>query len=71
MLNPEFGVGDIAKELGKKWSDADPETKSKYEAMAEKDKARYEKVCILFFSYIDVQQHKNHVQMLITLNCIK
>lgn len=45
MLNPEYGVGDIAKELGKKWSDADPETKSKYEAMAEKDKARYERVC--------------------------
>ncbi|KZC12218.1 High mobility group protein DSP1 [Dufourea novaeangliae] len=43
MLNPEFGVGDIAKELGKKWSDADPETKSKYEAMAEQDKARYER----------------------------
>ncbi|XP_034936272.1 high mobility group protein DSP1 isoform X2 [Chelonus insularis] len=43
MLNPEYGVGDIAKELGKKWSDADSETKSKYEAMAEKDKARYER----------------------------
>ncbi|XP_024893529.1 high mobility group protein DSP1-like [Temnothorax curvispinosus] len=43
MLNPEYRVGDIAKELGKKWSDADPETKSKYEAMAEKDKARYER----------------------------
>lgn len=44
LLNPEYGVGDIAKELGKKWSGADPETKSKYEAMAEKDKARYERV---------------------------
>lgn len=43
MLNPEFGVGDIAKELGKRWSDAGPECKSKYEAMAEKDKARYER----------------------------
>ncbi|KAI4492244.1 hypothetical protein M0802_009934 [Mischocyttarus mexicanus] len=43
MLNPEYGVGDIAKELGKKWSDVDPETKSKYEAMAEEDKARYER----------------------------
>uniref|UniRef100_A0A1L8DD76 Putative dorsal switch protein 1 n=1 Tax=Nyssomyia neivai TaxID=330878 RepID=A0A1L8DD76_9DIPT len=42
-LNPEYGVGDIAKELGRKWSDADPEVKSKYEAMAEKDKARYER----------------------------
>lgn len=51
MLNPEFGVGDIAKELGKKWSDADPETKSKYEAMAEKDKARYERVYIIYLIY--------------------
>ena len=41
--NPEYGVGDIAKELGRRWSDADPEAKSKYEQIAEKDKARYEK----------------------------
>lgn len=37
-------MGDIAKELGRRWSDADAEVKAKYEAMAEKDKARYEKV---------------------------
>lgn len=43
-LNPEYGVGDIAKELGKKWSDVEPSTKSKYEAMAENDKKRYERV---------------------------
>jgi high mobility group protein B1 len=43
-INPEYGVGDVAKELGKRWSDADPEVKSKYEAMAEKDKARYDRV---------------------------
>ncbi|XP_017305296.1 uncharacterized protein LOC103524935 isoform X2 [Diaphorina citri] len=41
--NPEYGVGDIAKELGKKWADVDPSVKTKYEQMAEKDKARYEK----------------------------
>lgn len=50
MLNPEYSVGDIAKELGKKWSDTEPETKSKYEAMAEKDKARYERVCYYFLN---------------------
>lgn len=44
-VNPEYGVGDVAKELGKKWSDADITVKQKYEAMAEKDKARYERVC--------------------------
>jgi len=42
-LNPDYGVGDIAKELGKRWADCDPPTKSKYEAMAEKDRARYDK----------------------------
>lgn len=42
--NPEYGVGDIAKELGRKWADVEPEVKQKYELMAEKDKARYERV---------------------------
>lgn len=45
-LNPEYGVGDIAKELGRKWSDCDAEVKGKYEAMADKDKQRYERVNI-------------------------
>lgn len=50
-LNPEYGVGDIAKELGKKWSDVEPSIKSKYEAMAENDKKRYERVsCFSPFS---------------------
>ena len=39
--NPEFNVGDVAKELGRRWADAGPELKSKYEALAEKDRARY------------------------------
>lgn len=41
--NPEYGVGDIAKELGRRWADADQESKGKYEALADKDKIRYEK----------------------------
>lgn len=41
--NPEYGVGDIAKELGRRWADADAETRKRYEALADKDKARYEK----------------------------
>ncbi|XP_076252719.1 uncharacterized protein LOC143191469 isoform X2 [Rhynchophorus ferrugineus] len=41
--NPEYGVGDIAKELGRRWAEADAETRSKYEALADKDKIRYEK----------------------------
>lgn len=42
-INPEYGVGDVAKELGRRWADADQELKGKYEAMAEKDKARYDR----------------------------
>eukprot|EP00088_Acartia_fossae_P038418 TRINITY_DN3981_c0_g1_i1.p1 TRINITY_DN3981_c0_g1~~TRINITY_DN3981_c0_g1_i1.p1 ORF type:complete len:167 (-),score=59.83 TRINITY_DN3981_c0_g1_i1:500-1000(-) len=41
--NPDFGVGDIAKELGKMWAECDEVTKSKYEGMAEKDRIRYDK----------------------------
>lgn len=57
-LNPEYGVGDIAKELGRKWSDVEPDTKHKYEAMAEKDKARYERVCSIFYSNVDMVEEK-------------
>lgn len=42
--NPEYGVGDIAKELGRRWAETSPESKSKYEALADEDKARYERV---------------------------
>lgn len=41
--NPSFGVADIAKQLGRQWEVVGD--KSKYEAQAAKDKARYEKVC--------------------------
>jgi len=43
QTNPEFRVGDVAKELGKLWALVEPEVKRKYEAMAERDKARYER----------------------------
>jgi len=42
-------VGDIAKELGRRWADADPEARAKYEVLADKDKSRYEKVSSIFF----------------------
>jgi len=41
--NPSWAVGDVAKELSKRWADVTPEEKTKYEEMAIKDKARYEK----------------------------
>jgi len=40
-IHPSYGVGDIAKELGKRWEVCP--NKPKYEAMAAKDKSRYEK----------------------------
>jgi len=36
-------VGEVAKELGRRWNDCTEDQKSKYEALAAKDKARYEK----------------------------
>lgn len=59
-LNPEYGVGDIAKQLGKQWSDVDPTVKSKYEAMAENDKKRYERVSIDLdsFDLFDCIRHR-------------
>lgn len=42
-MNPEYGIGDVAKELGRLWALCAPETKQKYQAMSDKDKARYER----------------------------
>lgn len=36
-------VGDVAKELGRRWNACTEDQKAKYEALAAKDKARYEK----------------------------
>jgi len=40
---PEATVGEVAKELGRRWADVSTSQKSKFEALAAKDKARYEK----------------------------
>jgi len=53
-LHPEMGVGDIAKELGKLWMSTDLQTKSKYMAIAEEDRARYERVCCLYRNMRDI-----------------
>lgn len=39
----EATVGEVAKELGRRWNECTEDQKSKYEALAAKDKARYEK----------------------------
>ena len=42
--NPSLTVGDVAKELGRRWGDVDEAAKKRYVAMAEKDKERYARV---------------------------
>ena len=46
-------MGDIAKELGKRWGEVDEATKANYAAMAEKDKARYERVSCLVILWLE------------------
>jgi len=41
LTNPEWKVGDVAKEMGRRWEVCS--NKDKYERMAQEDKARYEK----------------------------
>jgi len=43
VVLPDASVGEVAKELGRRWNDCTEDQKSKYEALAAKDKARYEK----------------------------
>lgn len=44
MLYPDYSLGEMARELGRMWGNADAETKSKYEVVAEEDRLRYETV---------------------------
>ena len=46
--NPDFGVGDIAKELGRRWAEASEEVKAKFEALAANDRVRYDKEKIAY-----------------------
>lgn len=43
----DASVGEVAKELGRRWNECTEDQKSKYEALAAKDKARYEKVSLI------------------------
>ncbi len=46
--NPDFAVGDIAKELGRRWSEAEGPVREKYEKLAAEDRARYDKAKRLY-----------------------
>ncbi len=41
-VNPDFGVGKLAKALAGTWAEKTSEGKKPYETMAQKDKSRYE-----------------------------
>lgn len=47
---PSYGVGDIAKELGKRWEVCP--NKPKFEQLAQKDKLRYEQVNYASYFFI-------------------
>jgi len=42
-MNPEYTVGDVAKELGRMWAQVDGQTRERYNLMAERDKQRYQR----------------------------
>ncbi|XP_068203422.1 high mobility group protein DSP1-like [Palaemon carinicauda] len=41
--NPDFSVGEVAKELGRQWNELTEGEKHKYEKQAEADRARYDR----------------------------
>jgi len=43
QADPTLTLGDVAKELGKRWAAVDQATKGKFEKLAAKDKERYER----------------------------
>uniref|UniRef100_A0A2A4J0D3 HMG box domain-containing protein n=1 Tax=Heliothis virescens TaxID=7102 RepID=A0A2A4J0D3_HELVI len=64
--HPYYSFGEIAKELGKRWREADPETKAKYEHMAEMDRKRYEKELkkyLVVDDDSDAEPEKDHDQV--------
>merc|ERR1711993_10857 len=40
--NPAWGMGEVSKEIGKRWAELPEDQKQKYQDMADKDKVRYE-----------------------------
>ncbi|XP_076042509.1 uncharacterized protein LOC143026280 [Oratosquilla oratoria] len=41
--NPDFSVGEVAKELGRQWNELTEDRKVKFERLAEEDRARYDR----------------------------
>lgn len=49
--HPKISAGDLARELGRRWNEADAKTRLKYEAIAEDDQIGYERVTKLIFRF--------------------
>lgn len=47
-LNPDFSVGEVAKELGRQWNELSETVKAPYEKQAEEDRARYDREMKLY-----------------------
>ncbi|XP_052738082.1 high mobility group protein DSP1 isoform X2 [Bicyclus anynana] len=59
--HPEHSFADVVKELNRRWAAADPETKLKYESIAEQDKERYDREMAAYKAdplALDKQQHE-------------
>lgn len=48
--NPDFSVGEVAKELGRQWGELTDGQKLKYEKQAEEDRARYDREMTIYRS---------------------
>lgn len=48
--NPDFTVGEVAKELGRQWNELHETQKVKFEKQAEEDRARYDRDMIIYKS---------------------
>jgi len=46
--NPDFSVGEVAKELGRQWNELMEDEKVKYEKSAEEDRARYDREMTIY-----------------------
>lgn len=47
-IGPNLPVGDVAKELGKRWALVEPDAKKRYEQLAAKDKERYQQAIQIY-----------------------
>ena len=40
--NPNYGLGEVAKELGRRWAEMDPGIKQRYQQRAEEERQKYD-----------------------------